>query len=271
MSVQAKLFQIFYDQDSKSRLDPEFTPYDNTYRGDDGWHEYSVIRDVFLDRGRVFSEEEYVGFFSPRFHEKLSMTGGEVRQIVSSSSSDVISFSPEFKQSAIFQNSFYQGESAHPGLMECSQKVFESLGLKLDLSAMWQDRHRTIFSNYFVAKYRIWKQWLELSEAVYGMANNPADPLFSPLNQRVTHRKIDNKYTLSIFIIERIISVLLEVTNTDAEVAFKLPKNSSTLANYLLLDAIKSAVIKSGMAEYNDLFFNFRKFVFSNPQLETTA
>ena len=269
--MTSTLFQIFYDQESKSRLDLEFTPYDNTNRGNDSWHEYSVIRDVFLDRGRVFSDEEYIGFFSPRFHEKVSMTGAEVRQIVSASSSDVISFSPEFKQSSIFQNSFYQGEKTHPGLLECSQKVVESLGLKLDLSTMWQDRHRIIFSNYFVARYRIWKQWLELSEAVYAMANNPADPLFSSLNQTVTHRRIENKYCLAIFIIERVISIMLEVANTDAQVAFKLPKNSPTLANWLLLDAIKSAVIKSDMAEYSGLFFNFRKFIFSTPQSQTTA
>ena len=262
--MAAKLFQIFYDDESKSRLLPQFTPYDNSHRGNDGWHEYSVIRDVFLDRGRVFSDEEYVGFFSPRFYEKACLTGGEVRQIVSSSSSDVISFSPEFWQTAIFQNSFYQGEIYHSGLLDCAQRVCEELNLSLDLRTIWQDRHRIIFSNYFVAKYRVWRQWLELSEAVFAMAQNPASPLFRILNQPVRHRNIDNTYRMAVFIIERLISVLLERNNIDAQVAIKFPKDDSGLANFLILDAIKSAVIKSDLPEHRALFFRYREHLFPN-------
>ena len=264
--MTAKLFQIFYDSESESRLLPEFTPYDNTHRGNDGWHEYSVIREVLSDSSQIFSDEDYVGFFSPRFSEKVSMTGKEVGQVVSSSSSDVISFSPNFWQIAIFQNSFYQGDKHHPGLLECAQQVCQELNLSLDLSALWQDRHRIIFSNYFVAKYRIWKQWLELSEAVYAMAQNPASPLFNALNKPVLHRNLDNKYRMVVFILERLISVLLERDSIDAQVAIKFSRDDAGLANFLILDAIKSAVIKSDLAEHSELFFHYRKHLFPNQQ-----
>ena len=266
--MEAKLYQIFYDNESKSRLLPEFTPYDKSHRGYDGWHEYSVIRDILLDRGRVFSDEEYIGFFSPRFYEKVSLTGEQVCQIVSSSSSDVISFSPDFWQTAIFQNSFYQGETYHSGLLECAQKICEELNLSIDLKAIWQDRHRIIFSNYFVAKYRIWKQWLELSEAVFAMAQNPASRLFSDLNQPVRHRNYDNKHLMAVFIVERLISVLLERNSIDAQVAINFPKDDSRLANFLILDAIKSAVIKSDLPEHRALFFRYREHLFPNHKFQ---
>lgn len=41
-----KIYQIFYNQETKVMLDPKFTPFDNsspTYRS---WHEFEVIKKI---------------------------------------------------------------------------------------------------------------------------------------------------------------------------------------------------------------------------------
>ena len=67
--MNVHLYQIYYDEKSKLTLDPRFLSLDNTANINDGWMEYSAIRNVLLNK--KFKSDDYLGFFSPRLKEKL--------------------------------------------------------------------------------------------------------------------------------------------------------------------------------------------------------
>jgi hypothetical protein len=169
LETTVKVFQIFYDEKTQSQLDESFIPFDNSEPDLKGWYEYSVIRQIFENNS--FKEDSYVGVLSPRFFEKTGMRGVDVLKVIENSKSDVISFSPHFDQIAYHKNVFYQGEFCHKGLLEISKKLFQKMNLQINLDALVTDQTRTIFSNYFIAKYSFWRKYLALSEKIYELSH----------------------------------------------------------------------------------------------------
>jgi hypothetical protein len=143
-----KIFQIFYDQNSKNNLDPQFIPFDNTNPSEPSWFEFEPIKKIL--ESNVFDDNEFIGIFSPRFFEKTGMSGSDVFEIVGKSKSEIINFSPDLQTSISYLNCFIQAESKHPGFISMAQKAYKIIGLDLDLSELISNHSRTIFSNYFV-------------------------------------------------------------------------------------------------------------------------
>ena len=92
-----KIYQIFYNQETKEMLDPEFIPFDNTNPSEPSWFEFEHIKKIL--ESNVFDDNEYIGIFSPRFFEKTGMSGNDVIAIAEKSKSEVISFSPDLQAS----------------------------------------------------------------------------------------------------------------------------------------------------------------------------
>ncbi|MFZ9794619.1 MAG: hypothetical protein ACO3F3_20030, partial [Gemmataceae bacterium] len=62
------IFQIYYDEDSKSKLQKGFIPLDNSPNMRPDWAEYWPIRNVLLNQS--FNPRDYIGFLSSKFFEK---------------------------------------------------------------------------------------------------------------------------------------------------------------------------------------------------------
>jgi hypothetical protein len=58
------VFQIFYDANTRKKLDPAFLPLDNSLAARPDWLEYWPIRTVLLNRS--FADTDYVGFLRSR-------------------------------------------------------------------------------------------------------------------------------------------------------------------------------------------------------------
>ncbi len=56
------LYQIYYDEETKTSLDQAFLPLDNFTSERPDWYEYWPIRRIMLNNN--FSETDYVGIFS---------------------------------------------------------------------------------------------------------------------------------------------------------------------------------------------------------------
>lgn len=76
-----KVWQIYYDDHSKSKLDSGFTPYDNTGKVDK-FFENSVILDVWKNKRDQWQNEDYVGVVSWRLFEKTHLTSKTILQNV---------------------------------------------------------------------------------------------------------------------------------------------------------------------------------------------
>lgn len=255
------LFQIFYDESTRAGLDPDFIPLDNQNSSRPDWFEYWPIRQTLLTR--QFGDQEYLGFFSPRFKEKTGLLGAEVAAKVSSATHEVISFSPFLSLSATCLNSFYHAEDQHPGCLSLAQDYLDVAGVDIKLSRLVQDQTRIIFSNYFVAKYEFWKKWMKLTDQFFNVSEDGANMLAPRLNAPTDHRG-QTSYPMKIFIMERMVSLVLELENRNAEIgvnhAKAIPQGAEHLFNrILILDALKGQYIKTRSDYFLGIYMSLRK------------
>ena len=118
---QMNVFQIYYDEASRSVLDPGFIPLDNSRNERPDWFEFWAIRS-FLN-SKVLDPNAWYGFLSPNFNAKTEMDSHFVLNCLSRVSPDyevaLFTYAPDVL--AIHLNPFEQGEYAHPGLLRASQ------------------------------------------------------------------------------------------------------------------------------------------------------
>jgi len=216
-----KIYQIFYNQETKEMLDPQFIPFDNTNPSEPSWFEFESIKKIL--ESNVFDDNEFVGIFSPRFFEKTGMTGSDVFEIVGKSKSEIINFSPDLQTSISYLNCFIQAESKHPGFISLAQKAYKIIGLDLDLSGLISNHSRTIFSNYFVAKYSFWKVWFKYALKLYFLSASQSNLICKKLNLLTRHRGVET-YPMKVFIMERLVNVMLENEKIDSEIGVNYEK-----------------------------------------------
>ena len=266
--VPMHLFQIFYDELTRASLDPNFIPLDNQNSSRPDWFEYWPIRQILLTE--QFGDQEYLGFFSPRFQEKTGLSGAQVAAKVKSATHEVISFSPFLNLSAGYLNSFYHAEDQHPGCLSLAQDYLDAAGIDVKLSRLVQDQTRIIFSNYFVAKYGFWKKWMNLTDQFFKVSEDSANVLAPRLNAPTDHRG-QTSYPMKIFIMERMVSLALELENRNAEIginhAVAIPQGAGHLFNRILvLDALKGQYIKTGSDYFLGTYMGLRKELFQSVQ-----
>lgn len=213
-----KIYQIYYDEATRQSLDPYFIPLDNSNSPRRDWFEYWPIRNVLLNE--KFDDDDYLGFLSPKFKLKTHCTGGAVFEQVRNSDVDILSYSPFFDQSAIYINSFYQGDFYHKGLIQASQEFFDCVGISIDLSTFVSDQGTTIFSNYFIAKYKVWREWFKVAEQLFSICEQPGHPLGVKLCSGTDYN--GGKLPLKIFLMERLISVVMEQNNWVAKLCLNI-------------------------------------------------
>lgn len=255
-----KIFQIFYNEATRLELDPAFIPLDNCNSERPDWYEYWPIRQ-FL-RTCQLEDNEYIGFFSPRFKEKTSLTGQEVFARMEFPTHDVVNFSPLLDQSSMFTNSFLQANVGHPGCLKMTQSYLDTVGIDIQLSRLIQDQTRIVFSNYFVAKYSFWKKWDALTTQFFEFCEQEDNALADALNANTVHRG-QFSYPMKIFVMERMISLLLEIEDTNTQIAIDHAKVARygvgpIFNSFLLLDALKGQYVKTKSQYYLGLYMGIR-------------
>jgi hypothetical protein len=201
--MKVEIYQIFYDQITKSSLDPGFIPLDNCQPDEPEWYEFLPILN-FLNNNELKNNVWY-GFLSPRFMDKIGATAADVNDIIlhNHDRADVILLSPEWDQVAYFKNIFEQGEFCHPGLLGLSQKFIKSAGINLNLGDQIMDSSNTVFSNYVVAKKEYWNQWKKIAQRFFEFTSQHIE-----YSQRL-QGNFYKQYPMKVFIQERLASIIL--------------------------------------------------------------
>lgn len=252
----ATIYQILTPLVSARDLDPGFLVLDNSENARPDWFEYWPIRKFLLEQ--TLDESVFYGFLSPRFKQKTNLGAAKVHAIVRDADAavEVILFSPSIHNSSYHLNVFEHGDSEHPGLLEISTKFFERIGRSTDFSAIVNDSRNTVTSNYFVAKPRFWRRWLALAEALFGVAESPADPLGAQLRAPTAYRgAVDVQ--MKVFIVERLASWLLAVDGgfrTEVLDPFAARSRIYKLPVAIICDALKIAYATEGRAQYKQMF-----------------
>lgn len=259
---EIKIFQIYYDEDTRAKVDPAYIPLDNSENSRPDWVEYWPIRNVL--RNQKFDDDTYLGFFSPKFFEKTGLRGKQVLEFVRHCDDEVISFSPFFDHGAIHTNPFAQGEVNHPGLIEVTRKVLKLLQVDMDLESLVCDQTTTIFSNYFVARYSFWKKWFAYVEKIIEVCEGPDCELKADLLRTTTYREGTN-YAMKIFVLERLVTVMLEELGIRSRIGVDftktptmLPGARESLVGLVICDALKGQYRRTGLPVYVDTLLKVR-------------
>jgi hypothetical protein len=251
----AQIYQIYYSEETRKLLDEGFIPLDNSRNLRPDWREYFPIRNYLLTT--ELDERCHYGFLSPRFKEKTFLDSEKVISFIKNNSdADVLSFSPGTDLQALFLNSFLQGDYSHPGLLECTAKFFAGIGIDVDLNQIVMDSSNTIFCNYFVAKPKFWRAWLDINEQLYSLTEKPS-ALSNELNA-LTPNRPNEKISIKVFIMERVASFLLATDaswTTKSYNPFAMSKSDvkpfcDHLETAIICDALKIAYRDKGHDQY---------------------
>jgi len=261
------IYQIYYDEASKSKLQKGFIPLDNSPNLRPDWAEYWPIRQVLLNQS--FNPQDYLGFLSARFFEKTRCQSEYVLDSVTSAKHAIYSFSPYFDQSALYFSSFDQGERYHPGIIKAGNLLMQSMGGNFDLANLVSDSSTCIYSNYFVAKYEFWKIWFEWAEKLFQIAEVNQGEL---ANLLATFTQIGGKpsiYRMKVFLAERLITLVLKSRNLLAVPMLDVSKSplllhhvEKFLGDLLACDALKGQYLKTSSDLYLKEFVQIRNRIF---------
>lgn len=271
MNESIKIYQIYYDEQSKKLLDVNFHHLDNLTNERPDWREYWPIRKYLLNNR--LDENSFYGFFSPKFNQKVGLNSTNVFDFIQKNKSqniDVFIFSPYFDQNAFHQNIFLQAIPPHKEIEDLFDCFFKINKINFDWKGAISDSTNTVFCNFFVAKPNFWIKWLFICEYIYSEAENSNSILFKLLNSSTSHRSttnLNNDAQLKVFLIERMATYLLlinQTLKTKAYPAFDLPKTNAFFKNQrsalAQMDALKIAYKQTGNNEYLDLFLKFKVF-----------
>ena len=252
------IYQIRSYYTKKEDLDPSCLVLDNSSNERPDWYEYWPIRKFLLNE--PLDEETFYGFLSPSFKQKTNLTAAAVRDFVNRencATADIVLFSPSLHLTAYYWNVFLYGEFCHPGLVDLATQFFRRIGQPTNLTDLVSYSRNEVYSNYFVAKPRFWRAWLNITEQLIAIAESPTDPLGTELRKQTSYRG-HRDAQIKIFIMERVPTWLL-ARNADfaarARDPFVVRSRIYKLPGAIVCDALKIAYVTNGRQEqYRDLF-----------------
>jgi hypothetical protein len=163
---------------------------------------------------------------------------------------------------AFFLNIFEQEELFQPGFSAVSEAFLEWVGLPLNLSTLVMDSRQIIFSNYFVAKPRFWREWLQLNEKMFAICEGEESTLKQSLTSETNYPDAVQR---KVFLMERIVSLLLTLNSkwqVRAYNTFDCAWSNSRLNQFkfeaVLSDALKIAMKEQGFHDYHEAFAKLR-------------
>ena len=263
---EAFIHQIFYSPQTRAMLDPGFAALDNSANKRPDWREYWPIRTFLL--GTRLREDAFYAFLSPKFGAKTGLDAASVFAFIEreGGTSDMLLFSPFFDQIAYPINIFEQGAMQHADTMPTFKESVACVAPGVDFEALVTDSTNTVFCNFFAARPAFWRQWMDMCEGIFAVAENEDTEFARRLNAN-THHDGGGAPT-KVFVIERIASLLLATGKRWRATAFNpqgLPWSGSALGEFRLelafLDALKIAYARQGHRQYLDAFHQLRGLI----------
>jgi hypothetical protein len=252
------IYQIksYYTKDED--LDPSCLVLDNSANERPDWYEYWPIRKFLLNE--PLDEAAFYGFLSPSFKRKTNFTAAAIRAFVKNENcdaADIVLFSPSLHLTAYYWNVFAYGEYCHHGLVDVATQFFRRIGEPTNLTDLVSHSRNEVNSNYFIAKPRFWRAWLQRTEQLIAIAESQTDPLGAELRKPTTYRG-HRDTQLKIFIMERIPTWLL-ARNAEFTARVRDPfvvrSRVYKLPGAIVCDALKIAYVTNGRQEqYRDVF-----------------
>jgi hypothetical protein len=262
---KAKVFQIYYDDQSKRQLDEGFIGLDNASERSDGWYEFSPIFQ-YLELNAL-EDDVWYGFLSPKFKSKTGCDSQYVYQFLDRvpKQAEVAIFSPGWDQLSYFLNPWEQGEVWHPTLLQITEQFLNATDRDAELKSIVTDATTAVFSNYFVAKKRFWLAWLAIAKDFKLFVANNADHN----SLLISYGSAQNLAPMKAFVQERLASYLLATgdfvsvasnrTHLQPVMRRIFPQGEADRKMLLLCDCLKRLYRRTHNKAYLDSFYLARQ------------
>jgi hypothetical protein len=260
------IFSIAWSEETyETALKTKYAVLDNRSNQRPDWYEFWPIRKYLIEN--KINDEDFYGFFSPKFEIKTGWKSEKVYEFVSEAinkGADVITFSPQPDQSSVFVNVFEHANFYFPGFKELAKEFFDHIGYKFDVRSLVMDSRSIVFSNYFVAKGIFWKEWLKIADLLYSAAEKVDGKFTNELNMETNYGSGVHK---KVFLQEEIVSFLLSIKKSEFKCVpanlWEMGWGKVGFENYpeeiIILDALKIAFNENKFPEYINLYDKIRK------------
>ena len=215
MSINTKVFQIYYKSEQLEHLDPAFTPYDNTANPDPAIQEWLIWDKMYqacVDQG-----VDQWGFVSWKFHDKMGIIGQQMLDYVNANPGhDVYLFNPAIINEAVFINGWEQADYYHPGLSDLANDFLERTGVEdYNVKEVLLDRTRMSFATYFVANRKFWDGYMELTRQIFTLAEKDATFKHKVFGEGLSNYNLNKALPMFPFLNERMVSNYIDLNNLD--------------------------------------------------------
>jgi hypothetical protein len=273
MSLNIKVFQIYYKPELKVHLDPVFEPLDNTDNPNPELREWDVWNREH--EARMASDLDYWGYVSWKFKEKTGLTGEQVISfILSNPGQDCYLLNPCIVNEALFANSWEQGDIHHPNISEIGNSFLKKIGYgDVDVKSMLLDRHTTVFANYIVGSRKFWEKFMEFSRKLFTEAEKDPEFKHQVFGEGLSNYAHDKSLPNFTFLIERLIPTFLELEHIQSMGYKHTPdtvpmKYGAVIDEIMVLSDLKLAINKYNSDELYDIWNYYRhRLLQSNPQI----
>lgn len=201
-SQRCRLLQITYDEATKFNIQDGFSELDNS-DGSPAMREVVPIY-KYLSQTKL-QDDEWVGFFSPKFYEKTKITAKEIRDVVDNveDAVDACLFSGHWHIASMYTNVWVQGEACHTGLLNASQQLADAAGYKLNLQTAITPLDKAVFNHFIVAKPSFWDEWRRVVTIYFNTISRGESLKFKMVRYK------NSALPIHTFVIERVPTMIL--------------------------------------------------------------
>jgi hypothetical protein len=250
-----RIFQVPDQRAAQREVDPAFEVLNYSLNDRLDWFEYGPMRRFLLTE--TLDESCFYGFIPPQFASKSELTAVQMAEFIRQcdGQAEVILFSPRIDGGAQFLNVFEHGDAAHPGLLAASRRLLARIESRIDLDDLVTDSQNTVHSGCLVAKPRFWRQWLKITDQIFGLAESSTDQLGRTLTSSMPCRE-RGEVQMKVLIMDRIATLLLA---TDATFAVRVLRPVLTSQQVcrtpvaILSDALKIAYRAQALSQYQNV------------------
>lgn len=171
MLPKVKIFQLYFREEQRAFLNPEFTPFDNTANENPNDREYPLLK-----KCRAIAQKEGLDFWGAvpyNYGVKVGEPPSEIFGLIERNPEYDAYFIDCFtNHSAVIYNVWEQGQWCHPHMMEIMETIFPMIGLNRDILYQPMDRHSIFWGSMIIANEKFWSSYFELADRFAAAVKN---------------------------------------------------------------------------------------------------
>ena len=203
-----KIFQICFEKDQIERVDPLFTPFDNTENLHPELREYQSFKRIYEeDRAKGL---DAFGVFGPRWQEKLRFSAETITNAIDNNPGyHVYVFNHARVVDALTHNVWEHGEVFHKGIQRVTESALKAAGY--DTKVLNEVMGSNVcYSSYFVAKKVFWRDYLDFLDDMKSRFEDLTGEDARIYRSSANYSR-DKELTMFPFIVERLFSTFLHL------------------------------------------------------------